>query len=45
MWISAINGEHDYLIRCGELDNYEDLSVTEETELNENHQLNINTNN
>ena len=26
---------HDYLRRCGDLDSYEDLSVTEEIELDE----------
>ena len=28
----AIDGGHDYLRRCGDLDSYEDLSVAEEIE-------------
>ena len=32
----AVDGGHDYLRRCGDLDGYENLSVTEEIEINEN---------
>lgn len=28
----AVDGGHDYLRRCGDLDSYEDLSVTKEIE-------------
>jgi len=28
----AVDGGHDYLRRCGKLDSYEELSVTEEIE-------------
>ena len=28
----AVDGGHDYLRRCGDLDSYKDLSVTEEIE-------------
>ncbi len=31
----AVDGGHDHLRRCGELYSYEDLSVTEEIELDE----------
>ena len=31
----AVDGGHDYLRRCGDLDSYEDLSATEEIELDE----------
>ena len=29
----AVDGGHDYLRRCGDLDDYEDLSVTEDVEI------------
>ena len=29
----AVDGGHDYLRRCGDLDSYEDLSATEEIEI------------
>lgn len=31
----AVDGGHDYLRRCGNLDGYEELSVSEEIEINE----------
>ena len=30
----AVDGGHDYLRRCGDLDGYEDVSVTEDIEIN-----------
>jgi hypothetical protein len=29
----VVDGDHDYLRRCGDLDSYEDLSATEEIEI------------
>ena len=31
----AVDGGHDYLRRCGNLDEFEDVSVTEDVEINE----------
>lgn len=33
MWFVAVDGGHDYLRRCGNLDGYEDLSITEDIEI------------